>query len=396
MTSKENDNYYQNLINGYDKNQKEASDEDLLGYRSKIQEINYKIINRLAKVCVFCFIFMTIEFFGGWIAGSLAIMTDAAHLLSDLCGFLISMISLYIALRPADRTLTYGYHRAEVIGALSSVLIIWCLTIWLIIEAVKRIYNPQPITSILMLAISLCGLTFNLIMSKILTSEKIPNAFEDAGDHGDHSSPVSKDSSINENENQLDEPLLNRIENGDQTVHKDTVKKEMDENENLIMRATALHILGDIIQSIGVVCASTIIYLFQDKYPGVVVIDPICTFVFAIIVFSTSIPVSRDCINVLMEASPSGIDLNALAKEIVQAEGVINVHDFHVWCISVGKPSITLHILSNNPQKTLEQVTKSCNKHGIYHTTIQVEDDSQKHRPSFMKCNHTYDNTIHY
>jgi zinc transporter 2 len=391
MTEKENENYYQNLINGYDKHQNtDQKEENLLGYRSKIQEINYKIINRLAKVCIFCSIFMTIEFFGGWIAGSLAIMTDAAHLLSDLCGFLISMVSLYIALRPADRTLTYGYHRAEVIGALSSVLIIWCLTVWLVIEAVNRIFNPQPITSVLMLGISLCGLTFNLIMSKILTSEKIPNAFEDAGEHGS-SNPVSKDS-INPNE--LNEPLLNRIENGDQSINKE--KKEMDENENLIMRATALHILGDIIQSIGVVTASLIIYLFQDKYPGIVMIDPICTFFFAIIVFSTSIPVSRDCINVLMEASPSGINLNELAKEIVQAEGVINVHDFHVWCISVGKPSITLHILSNNPQKTLEQVTKSCNKHGIYHTTIQVEDDSQKHRPSFMKCNHTYDNTIHY
>jgi zinc transporter 2 len=390
MTDKENDNHYHNIITGGNKLQNtDQNDENLLGYRSKIQEINWKIINRLAKVCIFCSIFMVIEFFGGWIAGSLAIMTDAAHLLSDLSGFLISMVSLYIALRPADRTLTYGYSRAEVIGALSSVLIIWCLTVWLIIEAVHRIFNPQPITSMLMLAISLCGLSFNLIMSKILTTEKIPNAFEDAGEHG--SNPASKDSN---NPNELNEPLLNRIENGDTSINKE--KKEIDENENLIMRATALHILGDIIQSMGVVTASLIIYLFQDKYPGIVMIDPICTFAFAIIVLYTSIPVTRDCINVLMEASPSGIDLNELAKEIVQAEGVINVHDFHVWCISVGKPSITLHILSNNPQKSLEQVTRSCNKHGIYHTTIQVEDDSQKHRPSFMKCNHTYDNTIHY
>jgi zinc transporter 2 len=393
MAHKEIDNYYQNLITKEDKLDFIKFDQNeepsFGGYRSKIQEVNYKIIGRLAKVCIFCSIFMVIEFFGGWIAGSLAIMTDAAHLLSDLSGFLISMVSLYIALRPADRTLTYGYHRAEVIGALSSVLIIWCLTVWLIIEAVHRIFNPKPISSYLMLAISLCGLSFNLIMSKILTSEKIPNAFEDAGEHG--SGPASKDSN---NPNELNEHLLNRIENGDISMNKE--KKEIDENENLIMRATALHILGDIIQSIGVVTASLIIYIFQDNYPGIVLIDPICTFAFAIIVIYTSIPVTRDCINVLMEASPSGIDLNQLAKEIVQAEGVINVHDFHVWCISVGKPSISLHVLSNNPQKSLEHITRSCNKHGIYHTTIQVEDDTQKHRPSFMKCNHTYDNTIHY
>lgn len=387
----------------------DQNDENTTGYRSKIEDVNYKIIGRLAKVCVFCSIFMMIEFIGGWIAGSLAIMTDAAHLLSDLSGFLISMVSLWIALRPADKTLTYGYHRAEVIGALSSVLIIWCLTVWLIYEAIQRIYNPQPITGIIMLSISLCGLGFNLIMSKILTSEKIPNAFEDG--MGAAGAPNSADLP---EENVLHEPLLNQIENG---VHSNNnnennsinnnnnannnnieseMKKEMDENENLIMRATALHILGDIIQSIGVVIASLIVYLFQDSYPKVVIVDPICTFVFAIIVLYTSIPVTRDCINVLMEASPSGIEINQLANEIVQAEGVVNVHDFHVWCISIGKPSISLHILSTNPQKTLEQVTRACNKHGIYHTTIQVEDDTQKHRPSFLKCNHTYDNTIHY
>lgn len=364
----------------------DQNDENLIGYRSKIEDVNFKIITRLSKVCIFCSIFMVIELIGGWIAGSLAIMTDAAHLLSDLSGFLISMASLYIALRPADKRLTYGYHRAEVIGALSSVLIIWCLTVWLIFEACHRIYNPQPITGLLMLSISLCGLSFNLIMSKILTTEKIPNAFE-VGMGNDNNDDIEVS-----DRNGAQTPLLNIIEN----ENVNSKKQKMNENENLIMRATALHILGDIIQSLGVVIASTIIYLFQDSHPNIVLIDPICTFVFAIIVLTTSIPVTIDCINVLMEASPPGIEINQLANEIVQAEGVVNVHDFHVWCISIGKPSISLHILSTNPQKTLEEVTRACNKHGIYHTTIQVEDDTQKHRPSFMKCNHTYDNTIHY
>lgn len=377
----------------------DQNDENIIGYRTKIEDVNFKIINRLVKVCIFCTIFMLIEFFGGWIAGSLAIMTDAAHLLSDLSGFLISMASLYIALRPADKRLTYGYHRAEVIGALSSVLIIWCLTAWLIIEAIHRFYNPQPITGLLMLSISILGLCFNLIMSKILTSEKIPNAFEDGmGNNINNQSndPIEIEELNLNNNNNLNQPLLNQIENANNSNDVTIRKKEMDDNENLIMRATALHILGDIIQSIGVVTASTIVYIFQDSYPKVVLIDPFCTFVFAVIVMYTSIPVTRDCLNVLMEASPPGIEINELANEIVQSEGVINVHDFHVWCISIGKPSISLHILSNNPQKTLEQVTRACNKHGIFHTTIQVEDDTQKHRPSFMKCNHTYDNTIHY
>jgi len=313
---------------------------------------------------------MIIEFIGGWFAGSLAIMTDAAHLLSDLSGFLISMFSLFIALRPANFKLTYGYHRAEVIGALSSILIIWCLTVWLIYEAIQRFYNPQPIQGLLMMSIAACGLMFNLIMSKILTSEEIPNAFEDGTFTINNADGLEMDQDIEQ------APLV-------------------EEKDNPVLRAAFIHILGDIIQSAGVLLAAVIIYLFQDGNPKIALIDPICTFVFAIIVLYTSIPISKDCINVLMEASPSGVDVNSLTKEMSEVQGVVNIHDVHVWCISVGKPSISLHILSTTPQKTLEIATKLCKKYGIFHTTIQVEDDTQRRRPSFANCTHTYDNSIH-
>ena len=95
-------------------------------------------------------------------------MTDAAHLLSDLAGFLISMFSLFIASRPANKSLTYGFHRAEVIGALASILIIWVLTVWLITEAIDRVFHPQEIIGLLMMAIASCGLMFNIIMSSYL------------------------------------------------------------------------------------------------------------------------------------------------------------------------------------------------------------------------------------
>jgi zinc transporter 2 len=349
------------------------NDENFIGYRTKLEEVNYKVIRKLMKVSIFCTIFMIIEFVGGWIAGSLAVMTDAAHLLSDLSGFLISMFSLYIALRPANFKLTYGYHRAEVIGALSSILIIWVLTAWLIGQAFYRLYNPQPIQGLIMTAIACCGLIFNLIMSKILSSDDLPNAFEN---------PTGAKADIIEVEPEnlegqdLEQPLISK-------------------KENPVLSAAYIHILGDIIQSAGVVIASLIIYFFQDTYPKIEMVDPICTFVFAIIVLSTSIPVSRECLNVLMEASPSEIKVDELTKEISQCAGVVNIHDVHIWCISVGKPSISLHILSDTPQKSLEMATKVCKKYGIHHTTIQVEDNSQRRRPSFINCTHAFDNTIH-
>lgn len=348
------------------------NDENFIGYKAQLEEVNYKIINKLWKVSIFCTVFMTIEFVGGWLSGSLAIMTDAAHLLSDLSGFIISMLSLYIALRPANFKLTYGYHRAEVIGALSSILIIWCLTAWLIMEAISRLYNPHPIKGGIMIAIATCGLTFNLIMSKILTSDEIPNAFEDAG-----ASDIR----------QIDD-----IELEDANLIK---QPKLDSKDNPVLKAAFIHILGDIIQSVGVLLAALIIYFFQDTHPDIVKVDPICTFIFAIIVLSVSIPVTKDCINVLMEASPREVEINSLTKELSQVEGVVNIHDIHVWCISVGKPSISLHMLSNTPQKTLELSTKLCKKYGIFHTTIQVEDNTQRRRDSFMHCTHAYDNTIH-
>lgn len=149
------------------------------------------------------------------------------------------------------------------------------------------------------------------------------------------------------------------------------------------------------IQSIGVIIAATIIYIFQDTHPGIVVVDPICTFLFCIIVLWTTVPITKDCLNVLMESSPKFIDIKALTDELVNVVGVIDIHDVHIWCISIGKPSISLHILSKSPQKTLEQATMVCQKYGIYHITIQVEDFTQTRRPSFKQCNHIVDNSIH-
>jgi len=117
--------------------------------------------------------------------------------------------------------------------------------------------------------------------------------------------------------------------------------------------------------------------------------------VFCIIVLCTTIPVTRDCLNVLMEASPKEIDIKALTDELSKVVGVVDIHDIHIWCISANKPSISLHILSKTPQKTLEQATMACKKFGVYHITIQVEDFTQRRRPSFLQCNHQVDNTIH-
>jgi len=99
-------------------------------------------MKKLIIVSFFCITFMIIEIIGGALAHSMAIMTDAAHLLSDFSGFLISIFSIWIGTRPASRYMSYGYHRAEIIGALGSIVLIWGLTLWLIFEAINRVITP--------------------------------------------------------------------------------------------------------------------------------------------------------------------------------------------------------------------------------------------------------------
>ena len=129
---------------------------------------NAGVIRKLVCVSVICVIFMTAEIIGGIISGSLAIMTDAAHLLSDLLGFAISIFALLIGQRAPTNTLTFGYHRAEVVGALTSVILIWGLTIWLLYEAVVRIITKPVVNGKEMLIIAVIGLGCNIIMMFVL------------------------------------------------------------------------------------------------------------------------------------------------------------------------------------------------------------------------------------
>jgi hypothetical protein len=135
---------------------------------SKQEESNRKARNKLGWASVFCLIFMICEIIGGLIANSLAIMTDAAHLLSDLAGFLISIFALWLATRPATSRLSFGFHRAEILGALVSVLLIWVLTGVLVYEACWRLAHPEDVDGKIMFIVATAGLLCNFIMGMIL------------------------------------------------------------------------------------------------------------------------------------------------------------------------------------------------------------------------------------
>ena len=175
-------------------------------FQDKLRLENQVAMLKLKIISTVCCTFMIIEFICGYLAGSLAVMSDATHLLSDLAGFLISLFSLIVAMKPADRNFTFGYHRFEVLGALASILIIWGLTVWLLIAAVWRIRHPNPIVGFLMVCIAAGGLLFNIIMNRILAYNPVVNSM-------DSGMGAIKKSSGDENDdnNNLKDPLLDKL-----------------------------------------------------------------------------------------------------------------------------------------------------------------------------------------
>ena len=353
--------------------------QDKLRLENKVAMFKLKIISTV------CCSFMIIEFICGYLAGSLAIMSDATHLLSDLAGFLISLFSLIVAMKPADRNFTFGYHRFEVLGALASILIIWGLTVWLLMAAIWRIKHPNPIVGFLMVCIAAGGLLFNLIMNRVLAYNPVVNSMDSGmgAIKKNSEDEIEINNLDNNNDNNLKESLLDKNEIG---------QEELDHNlkadDNPVIRAAYIHILGDMIQSAGVLIAALIIYFFQDTHPGVRIVDPICTFCFAIVVLCTTFPVSRDCFYVLLESTPRDLDIESLYNELGAIEGVISVHDIHLWNISIGRPSIALHIICESPKDTLKIATQTCKNYGIKHCTIQTETRENN-------CKHEEENDIH-
>ena len=333
---------------------------------------------------------MLIEVAGGYIANSLSIMTDAAHMFSDLCGFAISMGSLFISKRVATRHMSYGYHRSEVIGAALSVLLIWALTIWLIVEAIFRIIHPEEVYGLIMIIVAGAGLISNIIMGKILHShgghedhrvlshlilhpedtprlstlkrnehlneehsheghsheghsheghsheghsheghsheehshEKCDHEHsEDKHPEHSHSSEthVDKHEHKHKKHNHKHEKHDHKHEKHEKHEHKhDHGHSHFGHNhhghnhENMNIRAALIHVIGDLCQSIGVCIAGLIIFLKPDLH----IIDPICTFLFSIIVFLTTVPIMKDCVRIIMEGTPPEIDTLAIINEL--------------------------------------------------------------------------------
>ncbi|KAI8372740.1 cation efflux protein [Radiomyces spectabilis] len=312
---------------------------------SKTNETSRSAKRKIMFAACLALLFFATELTAGYFANSLALMSDAFHLLSDVASFIVALVAIYLAEKPPTKRHTFGFHRAEVIAALVSVLTIWVLTAILVKEAIARLRNPQEINAKLMCMTASIGVAVNVVLAYVL------------GGHHDHDGSGKHDHRA--------------MENGEAT----TTASQKERNINL--QAAALHVLGDLLASVGVLISS-IILVFK---PEMTFMDPCCTFIFSILVLYTTYHLVKDSLAVLMEGAPQHIQADAVEKSLAEIPGVVAVHDLHIWTLSPGKSSLTAHIVvAQNPLINYDEVLTSgqrivSDQFGVLHSTLQIESD---------------------
>ncbi|KAM8725606.1 zinc transporter 2 [Acanthopagrus latus] len=309
-----------------------------------------------------CLVFMIGEVIGGYLAHSLAIMTDAAHLLTDFGSMMVSLFSLWISSRPPTKTMNFGWHRSEILGAFISVISIWIVTGALVYLAIERIVrNDYEIDGHVMLVTSGCAVIVNIVMAYILHHSTTFHA-HGSGYH------------------QIDEDGHSPVSHG----HSHAL---LGGHGNTSVRAAFIHVVGDLLQSIGVLVAAIIIY-FRPEYK---VADPICTFLFSVFVLCTTITILRDVFRILLEGSPKGIEFNSVKEVLLSVKAVKSMHCLHLWALTLGQALVSVHLAIEegaDAQSVLQEATDLLHtKFGFYSITIQVELYSE----DMSHCSHCQD-----
>nr|WAW78479.1 metal tolerance protein 1 [Hemerocallis fulva] len=342
-------------------------------------------MRKLMIAVILCVVFMAVEVVGGIKANSLAILTDAAHLLSDVAAFAISLFSIWASGWEANPRQSYGFFRIEILGALVSIQLIWLLAGILVYEAIDRLlHQTGEVNGVLMFAVAAFGLVVNIAMAVLLGHDHghgpgghshdhdhhgHSHAHADGHDHRahDHTYAHSHDISItssssHDHKHEPHEPLLQQ--------HEPSVEQK---ERNINVHSAYLHVLGDSIQSVGVMVGGGIIW-YKPEWK---IIDLICTLVFSVIVLVTTINMLRNILEVLVESTPREIDATRIEKGLCEIEGVVAIHELHIWAITVGKVLLACHVTVTpeaDADLLLDKVIGYINREfNISHVTIQIE-----------------------
>lgn len=275
------------------------------------------------------FLLMLIEAAGGWWSGSLALLSDAAHMFTDVGALLLTWTTLWIASLPASSRMSFGYHRAEVLGALFSGLSIWLLTGMLVYEAILRLQAPPQVQGATVLVIAAAGFAVNLITLFVLKGER---------------------------------------------------------HEHLSVQGAYLHVLTDLLGSVAALISGVVLTWTDFR-----LIDPIVTLVISALLLHHSWPLIREAASVLMNSTPAHLNSDEIRQALGQVPHVRGVHDLHIWTVASGRAALSVHLLAEAPETVLpESILNAANhmledRFEIRHTTIQIE------RPGAFDLERCYD-----
>ncbi|MBI4285377.1 MAG: cation transporter [Chloroflexi bacterium] len=273
---------------------------------------------------------MLAEVVGGLLSNSLALLSDAGHMLTDALALGLSLFAMTIARRPASATKTYGYHRAEIMAALANGSILLLIALYIFYEAYQRFDEPPEVRTGLMLGVAIVGLLAN--MAGIM--------------------------------------LLRRVS-----------------HLTLNIKAAFWHVIGDTISSVGVIVAAIIIAMTGWRYA-----DPVAAIVIGCIILWGAVVLVRESVDILLEAVPGHIRLDKVEETIKQAPGVVAVHDLHVWTLTSGIYALSAHLMINDQMvsrtgEIVDTVNRELDEHfRITHTTLQLECERCESCPSGFVC----------
>ncbi|PGB56342.1 cation diffusion facilitator family transporter [Bacillus anthracis] len=266
--------------------------------------------------------FMIAEVIGGFVTNSLALLCDAGHMLSDAVSLALSLLAFKLGEKTATATKTYGYKRVEMLAALCNGVVLIVISVYIFIEAIRRFKEPVEIASNGMLIIAVLGLLINILSAWIL------------------------------------------MRGGD-------VKG------NLNLRSAFLHVLGDLLGSVGAIIAALLI-----KFFGWTAADAIASILVSILVIISGWRVTRDTVHILMEGAPQHINVEEVKSTLLNITVVKEVHDLHIWSVTSDFQVLTCHLIikGNETQSVLKEATEVLKeKFHVEHVTIQVEIDGEFH-----------------
>jgi cobalt-zinc-cadmium efflux system protein len=259
--------------------------------------------------------YTVVEVVGGLLTGSLALLADAAHMLSDNVAIALALVAVWLAGKPATPRRTYGFKRAEVLAVLGNGVTLVALALWIFWEAARRLGDPPEVLGGWMLVIAIVGLGVNLAAGSILYRSR---------------------------------------------------------SAGLNVEAAFRHVVADALGSLGVIGAAVVILA-----TGWLRADPLVGILIGLLVLASSWTILRDSTTILLEAAPRGLDTRAVGGRLAAAPGVVEVHDLHVWTITSGFPALSAHVLvgrgedCHQRRRELERVL--ADEFGITHTTLQVD-----------------------